>query len=107
MRKTLLASTTACLLLLVPVAQAGSPTRVGVSVKDFSYSPSTVIVKKGGTVVWTWRGRSPHDVNGGRNFRSTIRTSGSWSHRFTRTGTFSYYCTIHASMRGKVVVRSS
>ena len=93
-------------MLLVPVAQAGSPTRATVAVKDFSYSPASVTIKKGGTVNWVWRGRAPHDVNGG-SFRSKIKTSGSWSHRFVRSGTFSYRCTIHASMTGKVVVRPS
>jgi plastocyanin len=107
MRKILLATSLSALLLLVPVSQAGSPTRSTVLVRDWNYSSATTTIKRGGTVTWVWRGRVPHDVNGGSSFHSTALTSGSWSHRFTRTGTFPYYCSFHAIMQGKVVVRSN
>jgi plastocyanin len=32
-------------------------------------------------------------------------TKGSFKHRFAKAGTFRYVCSIHAKMRGKVVVR--
>jgi len=107
MRKTLLLATS-MLVLLVPVAWAGTPTRAAVSVKDFSYSPASVVIKKGGTVTWTWRGRISHNVYGTKSsygINSGFRTKGSWSKRFTRSGSFHYYCTIHEIMKGVVIVR--
>jgi plastocyanin len=39
-------------------------------------------------------------------FHSRTQTSGSYTVRFTRSGTFNYRCTIHVreGMRGKIVV---
>jgi len=88
------------------LAQAGTAKRAGVTVRDYSFAPSTVTIKKGGTVTWVWKGRISHNVYGS-GLNSGFRTKGQWPKRFTRTGTYSYYCVIHPSMRGKVVVRSS
>jgi plastocyanin len=38
---------------------------------------------------------------------SPTQASGSWSMRFDTPGTYTYRCTIHNNMVGKVVVRSS
>lgn len=107
MRKIMLLATSLT-VLLVPVAWAGTPTRASVSVKDFSYSPASVTIKKGGTVTWVWRGRISHNVYGTKasyGINSGFRSSGSWAKRFTRSGSFHYYCTIHPSMKGVVTVR--
>ena len=92
------------------LAQAGTTNRATVEVRDagnnFNFAPSTVTIKKGGTVTWVWKGRISHNVYGS-GLNSGFRTKGQWPKRFTRTGTYSYYCVIHPSMRGKVVVRSS
>ncbi|MEI6882446.1 MAG: plastocyanin/azurin family copper-binding protein [Bacteroidota bacterium] len=110
MRKIIPLSLLAGLAVWVPGAGAGSPTRATVVIKDFSYTPATVTIKKGGTVTWVWRGNIDHNVNGG-SFRSPMLGNNkpkSWYKKFTRTGTFAYYCDPHKSfMKGKVVVRSS
>lgn len=110
MRKTLpIILVVGLVAFAVPVAGAGAPSRATVAVKDFSYSPSTVTIKKGGAVTWVWQGRIAHNVVADRGaFRSPLSNkwrSKKWSKTFTRAGTFTYYCEPHPSMRGKVVVR--
>jgi plastocyanin len=77
-----------------------------VSVKDDSFSAKTVTITRGSTVTWRWTGDDSHNVSG-KGFRSPVKRSGTYKHRFTKRGTFTYVCTLHADdgMRGKVVVR--
>ena len=93
-------------LAAVP-ANAGS-VRV-VTLKDIDIRPATVRVARGDTVEWRFRdGRVAHDVTsrGRPRFRSSVtKQSGTHRVRFRRGGTYRYVCTLHPSMRGKVVVR--
>ncbi len=87
---------------------AGSATAAsshGVAIRNFSYSPSTTTVHRGDSVTWVWHGGSTsHNVTGA-HFHSRTQTHGSFTVRFTHAGTFSYHCTIHPFMTGKVIVR--
>jgi plastocyanin len=74
-----------------------------VQVKDDFFSPKTVNVSKGSKVTWTWKGDNPHDVKF-KSFGSPTKTSGTYSHKFKKKGTFKYVCRIHSGMTGKVVV---
>lgn len=75
-----------------------------VTVKSFKYAPATVRVKKGQSVTWRFKdGPVPHNVKG-KGFKSKDLTSGSYKHRFSKKGSYSYICTIHPNMKGKVVV---
>jgi plastocyanin len=78
-----------------------------VTLKNIRFHPGTLSINRGDSVTWVWAERaSEHNVtfNG---FHSRTQTHGSYSVRFTHSGTFSYRCTIHESegMRGKIVVR--
>lgn len=76
-----------------------------VELEDFAFKPATVRITKGQTVVWKWRdGAVPHNVTFA-GFASTTKSTGTFRHRFTRKGTFSYRCTLHANMRARVIVR--
>jgi plastocyanin len=95
------AATIAVGAAVVP-AQAGSTKTV--SVKNNSFSPSSVSVKKGDKVVWKWtQGGVPHNVTPGS--RTSSRKGFTYSKTFTRAGTFRYVCTIHPSMKMTVRVR--
>lgn len=89
---------------------ASATTRLGeqpgatVAVKDLAYQPRTVTVKKGQVVAWQFDdGSIPHDVKLG-DVQSPSLKNETWLHRFDKTGTYSYTCTIHPFMSGKVVV---
>jgi plastocyanin len=77
-----------------------------VSVHDVRFRPGTLAINRGDSVTWVWRERgNEHNVTF-RGVRSRTMTSGSFTVRFNRRGTFNYRCTIHEAegMRGKVVV---
>jgi plastocyanin len=77
-----------------------------VTVKSFKFSPATVKIKTGQSVTWRFKDApTPHNVKGGGGIKSKASiTTGSYTHKFTKKGTFSYICTIHPNMKGKVVV---
>ena len=92
--------------LLVP-ATALAATRV--AVKDDRFSKRSVTIAKGASVRWVWTGHSRHNVTvatGPRYFRSATKRSGTFTHRFTKRGTYRLVCTVHAAkMRMTVTVR--
>ena len=82
-------------------AQAGSTKTV--AVKNNSFSPGSVNIKKGDKVVWKWtQGGVPHNVTPGSSTSS--KKGFSYSKTFTRKGTFRYVCTLHSSMKMTVKV---
>ena len=80
----------------------------GVAVKDDYFKPSSITIKKGTKVVWTWKGQGRHNVvaaQGPSSFRSKIKRQGTYQHTFKRTGTWQLTCTVHPGMNMKVVVK--
>jgi amicyanin len=77
-----------------------------VQIRQMQFTPARVVVKKGATVTWTQSEPMPHNVtanNGG--FGSDTLTEGeTYARTFDEAGTFGYYCGLHPSMRGQVVV---
>jgi plastocyanin len=69
-----------------------------VQVKDNKFVAKSITVKKGTTVKWVWKGKAPHDVSvtkGPAKFKSSVKTSGSFSKKLTKAGTYTIICTIH------------
>jgi plastocyanin len=68
------------------------------------FHPGTVSIRRGESVTWLWRdGGILHNVVG-HGFQSRTQTRGSFTVRFTRSGTFNYRCTVHPNMTGRVIV---
>jgi plastocyanin len=99
------------------VAAAGDSARASktrsVSVRDDFFSPKRRTVASGDRVRWVWREDNPHNVRfrsvpSGASKRpgSKTKSSGTFTRRFTRRGTYRYVCTIHedAGMTGSVKV---
>ena len=79
-----------------------------VAVQDNQYSPATVNITTGTTVVWTWASGNyaQHSVtfNDG-NGSAAAKMSGTHERTFQSAGTFTYYCDVHGTgMAGSVVV---
>jgi plastocyanin len=92
---------------LEPVASAAGS--AAVRAQDFDFKPGTARIAKGGRVTWRFLDGQyvPHNVHsaGRRRFKpSDDLTSGTYSVSFRRRGTYRYVCTLHANMKGKVVV---
>ena len=68
----------------------------------------TVTVKQGTKVTWRWTGKDMHNVavtKGPVKFHSSYKTSGTFSRKLTRTGTYTVVCSIHQpDMRMKLRV---
>jgi plastocyanin len=78
-----------------------------VDVSDFQFSPSTLTVKVGTTV--TWKGISgahtvTSDDSAPMRFDQSIVEGGVVTVTFTQAGTYEYHCSVHKSMRGKIIV---
>jgi plastocyanin len=78
-----------------------------VVITDMKFSPETLTVKRGDTVVWVNKDFFPHNARAqDRTFESTdIATNQSWRYVATKAGTFPYICTLHPTMKGTLVVK--
>jgi len=77
-----------------------------VVVDNFSFTPTTVSVPAGTTVLWTNRDDVPHNVvSTEQRFKSPVLdTDEQFSHRFDEPGAYKYFCSIHPKMTGRIVV---
>ena len=78
-----------------------------IEIKKHKFSLPTVTVPVGATVTWINHDDDPHTVTSTTAlFRSPgLDTDESFSYRFTKPGTYKYFCTLHPLMVGTVVVR--
>lgn len=86
------------------IEQSNSPT---VTIANFAFTPQTITVKRGSTVIWTNEDSVGHTVTSdtGNGLDSPLLSKGqSYSKIFNATGTFSYHCTPHPNMKGIVIV---
>jgi plastocyanin len=67
-------------------------------------SKKTISIKRGGTVKWVWSDGQAHNVKG-PGFTSKVSTKRgfTFSHRFTRKGTFKIICQVHPTTMKTVV----
>ena len=91
--------------LLERPAIAAQPA-VDVKIDNFSFTPPTIAVKAGTEVTWTNKDDIPHNVVADdKSFKSKVLDT---DEKFTMTaskpGTYTYYCSIHPKMTGKLVV---
>jgi plastocyanin len=77
-----------------------------VAIKNFGFSPATITVTAGSTVVWTNDDSVQHDVtfDGGDIASNTLNHNDTFSHTFPTAGTYHYICSIHPFMHGTVIV---
>lgn len=102
-----------------PWGGSGGGSGSSVSIANYAFSPATLSVKAGTTVTWTNNDSAQHNVvstDGPGTDAATTSTFASanlsqgrsFSHSFSKVGTYYYECTIHAamaSMHAKVVVK--
>jgi plastocyanin len=87
-------------------AAPAAPAKIEVKIDNFSFSPAVITVKAGTQITWTNADDIPHTVvSDSKTFKSKVLATGE---KFTFTadkpGTYSYSCSIHPNMTGKVVV---
>jgi plastocyanin len=94
-----------------------APRNHAVTVDDGFFYPPEITISDGDSVTWTWRTNDDHSVTAGtspdpsedpRAFDSGVRSSGPFGHRFSLTGTTTYFCREHwdMGMTGRVIVEN-
>lgn len=88
-----------------PVVQGSA--QANVRIADFAFQPGNLQVPVGATVTWTNEDSAPHDATARDADWETGRLSDGDSDTLTfdRAGDYDYYCSIHPSMKAKLVVR--
>ena len=78
-----------------------------IKIDNFSFVPDVLTIAPGTTVTWVNADDVPHVV---RTEDKTIKsppldTDDKFSYTFEKPGTYSYFCSLHPKMVGKVVVQ--
>ena len=118
MKQRITLKMTALLLLVVSagVLAAGQTRAVSVEkpadknrvkIDNFSFGPATLTVPVGTTVTWVNADDIPHTVvSDDKTIKSKVMdTDETFTYTFTKPGTYTYFCSVHPKMTGKVVVQ--
>jgi plastocyanin len=104
----------ACLAILLAIGgirhrsadAAAIPT---IPIDNFLFSPKTLTIPLGASVTWINRDGDVHTVAADdtpQTFKSAgLDTDDKFSFTFTKPGTYSYHCSVHPHMTGKIIVR--
>jgi len=109
-------NTTPTTAAATPTTTTSGPTKKVTIMTDssgsFAFSPATLTISVGTTVIWTNTTGAPHTVTSddGKSFDSGINTpigaqGGTFSFTFTKAGTFAYHCQFHTFMMGTIIVK--
>jgi plastocyanin len=120
MRRALLLPLTLAALLAPAATTSSHPGHgfLAVSIKGFAFNPPEIQAVQSDTVVWFWDGADRnHSVTAdpgqaeqfdsdpsGPPTQDTHKPSEGFQHQFSQVGTFTYFCKVHAGMKGRVVV---
>jgi plastocyanin len=87
--------------------EPAAPRSVNARFKGQAFIPSRIEVAAGGTVTWKNLDQMIHTVGAAdKSFTSPIiGTDASWSHTFTKPGSYAVYCTLHPFMKATVIVK--
>jgi plastocyanin len=80
-----------------------------VYLKNDAYSPTTLTVPVGTTVTFVNNDDDAHTVTATNNIFDSkgLDTHGTWKYRFTKVGTYHYFCELHPFMKGTIVVKAA
>lgn len=83
-------------------------TKTEIVIDNFSFSPKTLTAPVGATVTWTNHDSAPHVVTSAdEQFKKSpvLKTGQRFSNTFATAGIYSYFCSIHPRMTGKIIVK--
>jgi plastocyanin len=91
----------------IVAAGQSRPAATDVTIDNFSFAPPDLKVPVGATVIWTNHDDIPHTVvSTDKAFKSKVLDSDDkYAFTFATAGTFTYFCSIHPKMTGKVIVQ--
>src|SRR5438045_8376184 len=83
-------------------------TKTEVVIDNFTFSPIMFTIPAGAAVTWTNHDNVPHVVTSADDqFKKSpvLKAGQSFSNIFATAGTYSYFCSIHPRMTGKIIVK--
>jgi plastocyanin len=95
-------------LALSSVAGARKQRTKTVMIKNFSFKPAKITIKRGTRVRWINKDSVQHTVtaNNGAFDSGLLRKGQTYSHTFKKAGKkYAYYCVPHPHMQGSVTVK--
>jgi plastocyanin len=94
-------------LAAIPAAAPATASAPVVTIGNFTFGPMTVTVPVGAQVTWVNQDDTPHTVVAvDHSFRSKpIDSEERFTFTFTKPGVYSYFCSLHPRMVGKVIVK--
>jgi plastocyanin len=84
------------------------PSQNTVIISNFAYSPATITISVGDTIIWRNDDNVGHTVtsDSGSELDSPLLSKGdTYMHVFNTAGSYPYHCTVHPSMKAAVVVQ--
>lgn len=80
-----------------------------VTIDNFTFGPQLIKVKAGDTVTWTNHDDIPHTVRSATSaFKSSaLDTDDKFSFTFAAPGKYDYFCSLHPTMTGSIVVEAA
>jgi amicyanin len=100
---------------VLPGAETAGPSAVNASgadkkfydikIENFAFVPAELPVKRGATVTWTNKDSMDHTATAAGKFDSgLLKKDQAFTTTFDTAGTYDYICTVHPSMKGKIIV---
>ncbi len=81
------------------------PTTFTVEIDSFNFFPAEAVIARGGTVTWRQKDSDKHIVIGAGFESGELSQGQTFQHKFEDIGVYDYRCKIHASMKGKNIVK--
>ncbi len=91
--------------IFLAVGCTGKGKTVDVKIQNSAFDPGSITISSGDTVKWTNMESDTHTVVGPDFSSGNISSGKSYEHKFTKTGTYNYHCSIDPSMKGVVIVK--
>jgi plastocyanin len=90
------------------IAAQEKPGTTTVTIDNFRFAPMQLEIKAGTEVTWINKDDVPHTVvsDDRKLFKSrALDTDENFSFTFKDPGTYEYFCSVHPSMTGKIIVK--
>jgi plastocyanin len=88
-------------------AGAARPVTHRITIEGAAFTPATLNIKAGDTIIWTNKDPYPHTVTATtKDFDSdTLQPDASWKFTLSMRGEVSYTCALHPTMAGTLQVQ--
>jgi plastocyanin len=91
--------------IFLAIGCAGKGETFYVRIQNSTFYPNSITISPGDTVDWTNLDSTNHTVVGTDFSSANIPYQNSYTHTFTKKGTYNYYCSIEPFMKGIVMVK--